>query len=101
MPQRQSAENRHSHRLKMLPQQINDGECIARMKSCELADGDACKAGEMPCLAEHRQLSVNLSQIHVGRFEKEDCSVQRWKSPAGGGCNRVEVAAQQYPFRHA
>jgi hypothetical protein len=50
MPQRQSTEDRHSHRGKMFAQQIND----ARFKSRELTDGNSSKAREMAGLAKHR-----------------------------------------------
>jgi len=77
----------------MFAQQINNGEPIARLKPCELFDGNTCKAGEMPGLAEHRQLSVNLPKMHVNRFKKENGSVHRWQSPACTRRNRIEVAA--------
>jgi hypothetical protein len=102
MPQRQSTEDRHPHRCKMFAQQINDGERIGRLKSRELTDGYSCKAVEMPGLAEHRQLSINLPHIHVNCFNKQNGSVQRWKSPPGsrtGGGEPLERKLRTGPSR--
>ncbi len=71
----------------MLVQQINDSERVARLKSRELAESNTRETSEMPGLAEHRQLSINLPQIHVDRFKKEDGSVQRWKHPTSSRRN--------------
>ena len=46
----------------------------------ELADSDTRQTIEMPALAQHGELAIDLADLHLHRFEQQDRANERWQA---------------------
>ena len=79
----------------MLVQHVDHCPGTARRAIRKLADGDTLNSLEMATLSEHRQLPVNLAEIHVCSLQQKDAAFEIRKYPSSGCSQHFQIAAHQ------